>query len=213
MLNTESRNTELYDEEKLANRQVHFMPKKHRATRNIHRRPRRHSRPRSTPSEIMQRQPRIEQSNSIELPYIAIELGQGDFREVEWVEANLNGRDARSADFSAAILIDLCALGANFADTQLEEAQLENASFCGATLTNANLRHANLRNANLTWSDLRGVTLFAANLRGANLCWADLRDADLRQANFVGAYYNDETQWPIDFAPSLAHLIHLTGSR
>jgi len=130
------------------------------------------------------------------------ELALGVFREIEWPNRNFNGFDAHGADFCAAILTGICALGANFSDTLFEEAQLQNAALCGANLNSANFRHADLRNANLSWCDLRGSSLFAADLRGANLAWADLRHVDLREANLVNAYYNYQTQWPTDFDPS-----------
>jgi uncharacterized protein YjbI with pentapeptide repeats len=137
----------------------------------------------------------------------------GDFREVEWPGAILNGCDATGADFSAALLSDLCALGANFSEGQFEESQLRNAALCGANLTRTNLRHADFRNANLTWCNLRGANLFAVDLRGANLAWADLREADLREVNFVGAYYNFRTQWPVGFDPAARQMVCLAESR
>lgn len=140
-------------------------------------------------------------------------LPHGDFREVDWAGVILNGCDATGANFSAAMLADLCALGANLTDVQFEEAELQNAALCGANLTQANLRNADLRNANLTWCNLRGATLLAGDLRGANLAWADLRDADLRHVNLKGAYYNVRTQWPTGFDPAAAQMLCLAESR
>ncbi|MEZ4679466.1 MAG: pentapeptide repeat-containing protein [Caldilineaceae bacterium] len=176
-----------------------------------------HRRARQQPHSIQSRsdgpQSRVEHSiNSAvsERPEI---LSHGDFREVEWPNLELNGCDAQEANFSAATLTGICALGANLHGAQFEEAQLQGAALCGANLTSANLRHADLRNANLTWCDLRNATVFAADLRGANLAWADLRNADLRQINLVGAYYNRQTQWPADFDPVQARLICFAESR
>ncbi len=140
-------------------------------------------------------------------------LPHGDFREVDWSGMILNGCDATGANFSAATMIDFCALGANFSESQFEEAQLQNAALCGANLTRTNLRNGNLRNANLSWCTLRGANLFAVDLRGANLAWADLREADLREVNLTGAYYNLRTQWPIGFDPTAKQMICLTESR
>lgn len=140
-------------------------------------------------------------------------LSHGDFREVDWSDEILNGCDATGADFSAATLLNLCALGATLCQSQLEETQLQNAALCGADLTGANLRHADLRRANLSWCNLRGANLFATDLRGANLAWADLRAVDLRAANLRGAYYNNQTQWPTDFDPHTAAMICLSETR
>ncbi|HRW10732.1 MAG TPA: pentapeptide repeat-containing protein [Caldilineaceae bacterium] len=140
-------------------------------------------------------------------------LVEGVFREVEWPGSNLNGHNAQGADFSAAILTGICALGTNFAGALFEETQLQGAALCGANLTGAMLRHANLQNANLMWCDLRSASLFGADLRGANLAWADLREVDLREANLSGAYFNYHTQWPRNFNPRDAAMFELAEPR
>ena len=140
-------------------------------------------------------------------------LVEGTFREVAWAERDLNGHNAQGADFSAATLTGICALGTNFAGALFEETQLQGAALCGANLTGAILRHANLQNANLMWCNLRSASLFGADLRGANLAWADLREVDLREANLSGAYFNYHTQWPHNFDPQHAAMFELAEPR
>lgn len=137
----------------------------------------------------------------------------GNFREVDWPGIQLNGCDATGADFSAATLTDLCALGANFTASQFEEAQLQNGAFCGANLTQANFRHSDLRRANLSWATLRQANLFGVDLRSANLAWADLREANLREVNLAGAYYNLHTQWPSGFELAGRQMICLSEGK
>ncbi|MEZ4622905.1 MAG: pentapeptide repeat-containing protein [Caldilineaceae bacterium] len=175
-----------------------------------------HRRARQQPHSIQSRsdgpQSRVEHSiNSAvsERPEI---LSHGDFREVEWPNLELNGCDAQEANFSAATLTGICALGQIYTVRNLRRRNCKVLPFV-VNLTSDNLRHADLRNANLTWCDLRNATVFAADLRGANLAWADLRNADLRQINLVGAYYNRQTQWPADFDPVQARLICFAESR
>lgn len=181
-----------------------------------HRPQRRPSTPRRQAAAVAMQEEQIEVAapHTDDNAWIAVtDLPNGTFREVDWTAVNLNGRDAHGADFSAAVLRDLCALGANLQDVQLEEAELQNAALCGANMQSANLSHANLRNANLTWSNLSHAKLFDCDLRGANLAWADLRNVDLRLANLAGAYYNAKTQWPADFDPQQAQLIYLGEAR
>lgn len=212
MLNTESRNTELHDRTELHDGQVQssqvtYYP----ALAARHRTPRR-------PGVLHVSNADESQSSAIDT-VIEGDVGipsvfpLGNFREVQWPDANLNGSDVHGADFSAAVLTKLCALGANLSDVQMEEAQLQGAALCGADLTSANLRHADLRNANLSWCDLQGAGLFAADLRGANLAWADLRNVDLREANLSGAYYNYQTQWPAGFEPARIQMIYIAETR
>lgn len=217
---TEVNSTERQQEEREHSKQVakrqKALSQASEATSVGHRPQRRPSTPRHQSGAV------ATQDRQIELPaphmddagWIAVsDLPNGTFREVDWTAVNLNGCDAHGADFSAAILHNLCALGANLQDVQLEEAELQNAALCGANMQNANLSHANLRNANLTWANLSKAKLFDCDLRGANLAWADLRKVDLRLANLAGAYYNTKTQWPADFDPQQAQLIHLGEAR
>lgn len=218
----ESHQTELRDdEEKIENRLQQFRRWRHPTPTARHRISRRPGQ--MTSHSTIVDQNTVDQKGDIDrttdLPIegaeelLRLELPFGNFREVEWPGVVLNGRDAHGADFSAANLTDMCALGANLANIQLEEAQLQNAAICGTNLSHANLRHADLRNANLTWSDCRGAILFGADLRNANLAWTDLRDTDLRQANLSGAYYNAQTKLPNGFDPDAARMINVGESR
>jgi uncharacterized protein YjbI with pentapeptide repeats len=152
------------------------------------------------------------------------EAGERNFQGVNlsgaylpWVvlsEANLSKVNLVGGDLSEAYLN-----GANLSQAYLNKANLSYAELIGANLRGADLSNANLgvtdlSEATLTWTNLSETNLSSANLSGANLVGAkftnlDLSRADLsgaklngvnlNEANLDGAYYNDETDFPIGF--------------
>ena len=73
---------------------------------------------------------------------------------------------------------------------------------CPPDCAGANLSNTDLRNYNLAEADLSGANLAGASLERANLIGASLHGANLDRANLNGALYDDNTQWPDNFAPN-----------
>ncbi|MEW5856089.1 MAG: pentapeptide repeat-containing protein, partial [Cyanobacteriota bacterium] len=97
-------------------------------------------------------------------------------------------------------------IGANFAFTNLANAELnfanlaranlEGANLEGANLFKANLEEANLARANLKGANFEETNLFKANLEEANLFKANLEEANLARANLEGAnLYETNLRW------------------
>ena len=68
-----------------------------------------------------------------------------------------------------------------------------------ATLCWTNLSETNFRGANLSQANLVGAKFTSLDLSGADLSGAKLNGVNLEQANLEGAYYNEETDWPVGF--------------
>jgi len=134
--------------------------------------------------------------------YAAYQLGERDFRGVEFVGVDLQyanfrgsdfqGSDFRGANFGRANLRNTNFWRANLRGANLEGAKLEGANFRSANLEGANLRDARLENASLEMASLENADLWnaklqGANLWGANLVGANLQDADLRLTNLAAA--------------------------
>lgn len=165
--------------------------------------------------------------NGIYLPWAI--LSEVNFTEANLSEAYLNRAYLIAADLSQAALSKINLTGADLSEANLNQANLNQAYLNKANLSQANLIEANLRSADLSaanlsetnlsaaklsWANLSKTNLSRANLRGANLVGAkfsgsnltgaDLRGAklngvNLNEANLAGAYYNDETDFPVEF--------------
>lgn len=108
--------------------------------------------------------------------------------------ANLNQAYLNNADLSQVNLI-----GANLRGADLSGADLDGADLSQAILTWTNLSEANLSQANLSGTNLVGSNLTGANLSGANLKGAKLKGVNLTDANLMGAYYDNDTDFPVGF--------------
>lgn len=128
------------------------------------------------------------------------------------VGADLSGASLNGANLHQANLGLTKAVGTDFTDATLDEANLATATLRETKFTRASLKKANLQGADLTdanlWgadfqdaillsarmsraylqrADLRDSTLWSTDLEGADLSWADLRGAELRSANLEAA--------------------------
>ncbi len=135
---------------------------------------------------------------------IAADLSQADLSQI-----NLTGGDLNEANLNRANLNQAYLNKANFSQATLIEANLRGADLSAANFSTTNLSAAKLSWANLTETNLSGASLTGANLVGAKLPGSDLSGADLsgakltgvnlNETNLAGAYYNDETDFPVGF--------------
>lgn len=121
-------------------------------------------------------------------------LVNAELFQASFVEANLSETYLNSASLTQANLIK-----ANLRGTDLSEADLTGVDLSQAILTWANLSAANFSQANLSNTNLVGSDLTGANLSGANLEGAKLKGVNLTDANLAGAYYDDNTDFPVGF--------------
>jgi uncharacterized protein YjbI with pentapeptide repeats len=130
------------------------------------------------------------------------------------IQANLSGANLSSAELIQANLNEANLSQAHLNSANLNQANLREANLRGADLNAANLNGVNLSEAILSWVNLSEANLSHANLSGANLVGSNLTEADLSEANLsgaklkgvnltytnlVGAYYNDNTDFPTGF--------------
>ena len=104
------------------------------------------------------------------------DLQEGNFRNCNLVEANLQAANLSYSDFT---------------DADLRGANLLEANLKGAILTNANFEETDLMWANLNEADLQGTRLDGAYLQGANLA-----DTRIIQDQIKFAYTDEDTQLP-----------------
>jgi uncharacterized protein YjbI with pentapeptide repeats len=145
--------------------------------------------------------------------------------EADLTRAKLIGANLKKADLSGDNLKNANLMGANLEEVMLGEVNLMahlhlkegilarahrvEVNLVGANLTEANLqnarlmgahlRGANLVRADLTKADLTEADLMEAKLIGANLVGANLEKAMLVKADLMGAKYNKDTTWPLEF--------------
>lgn len=86
-------------------------------------------------------------------------------------------------DCSHAILSGMVGTGVNLIGANFEESELDEASF----------RHANLRCANFRGADLTKVDFFGADLRGADFRGACFQDTEILDAFVEGADFRGAT--------------------
>lgn len=82
----------------------------------------------------------------------------------------------------------------NFIGANLRNVNLSGADLSGSNFAKANLSNSNLSRANLTDAVLTGAKLVKTNLTQANLQNVDLSDVDLDQAMIRGAILPQNTQ-------------------
>lgn len=110
------------------------------------------------------------------------DVAYGKFEGATLVGSNLSGMVAYYADFARSNLTDADLSYTNLTSTILEDAQLPGATLTGASLISADLGHADLRNANLAGADLSNTVLSHADLTDATLDGAILDGAVLTDA-------------------------------
>lgn len=123
-----------------------------------------------------------------------INLTGADLSEANLNRANLNQAYLNKSNFSQATLIEANLRGADLSAANFSEANLSAAKLSWANLSQTNLSGANLRGANLVGAKFPGLDLSGADLSGANL-----NGVNLHEANLAGAYYSDETDFPVGF--------------
>ncbi len=146
--------------------------------------------------------------------YDRYQLGERDFSDSDFGVLNLHGSCLSYANFRRSKLkqIDLSAAdlrGIDLSEANLSRSDLQTADLRGADINNvmmfmATLDGANLQGADLSASSLDLTTLAGANLQGANLCGTYLRGIDLSDVNLTGAYFDEKTQFNLDFDPIAA---------
>jgi len=114
-------------------------------------------------------------------------------------EANLNGANLSQAYLNKGNLIHAELIGANLRGADLSSANLSITNLSEATLTWTNLSETNLSSANLSGANLVGAKFTSLDLSRADLSGAKLNGVNLNEAKLDGAYYNDETDFPIGF--------------
>ena len=132
------------------------------------------------------------------------DLSQANLSKVNLIsgdlsEANLNGANLSQAYLHKADLSRASLIGANLRGGDLTQANLSRANLSEVTLSWANLNETNLSRANLSKANLVGAKFTSLDLSEANLSGAKLKGVNLTEANLLGAYYNDETDFPIGF--------------
>ncbi|MEW6497186.1 MAG: pentapeptide repeat-containing protein [Cyanobacteriota bacterium] len=123
-----------------------------------------------------------------------INLTGGDLSEAILNRANLNQAYLNKANLSQATLIE-----ANLRSADLSAANLSETNLSAAKLSWANLSETNLSGANLSGANLVGAKFPGSDLSGVDLRGAKLNGVNLNEANLAGAYYNDETDFPVGF--------------
>ena len=106
------------------------------------------------------------------------DLREGNFRNCNLVEANLQASDLSYADFTDSDL-----RGANLLEAQLKGAKLENANF---------------EETDLMWANLQGANLENTRFDGAYLQGANLIDTGVTLAQIELAFTDEDTQLPDD---------------
>ena len=110
-----------------------------------------------------------------------------DFIGANFAFSNLKNAELNFANFAAANLKGANFQGAILSKTILSQANLSQANLSQANLSQANLEEVNLEEANLEEANLEGAILYKANLQGANLQGANLKWVNLIGANLEGA--------------------------
>jgi len=105
-----------------------------------------------------------------------------EFKNANFVGANLDQSDLGSADFEKAILSWSSLKESRLAGTFMKEAQMIETDLTGAILINANLENANLSRAIFKDAYLERVRFSEADLTGVNFEKAHLVGADLGKA-------------------------------
>ncbi|ALB40870.1 MULTISPECIES: pentapeptide repeat-containing protein [unclassified Anabaena] len=108
----------------------------------------------------------------------AILSPEANLEGANFEQSNLQDADVRKANLKGAILAQ-----AKLQRVFLQEAKLQGADFSEANLEMAHLDHANLQDAHLTEAKLQQANLNHANLQNAQFLEADLEDASLLKAN------------------------------
>lgn len=126
-------------------------------------------------------------------------LQQANLTGGELSEANLNHANLTQGYLNQATLNQATLIGANLRGVDLSSSDLSHSNLSEATLCWTNLSETNFRGANLTHANLVGAKFTSLDLSGADLSGAKLNGVNLEQANLEGAYYNEETDWPVGF--------------
>ncbi|MEW6495109.1 MAG: pentapeptide repeat-containing protein [Cyanobacteriota bacterium] len=109
----------------------------------------------------------------------------------DFINANFAFSNLKNAELNFANLLGSNLTGVNFQEAILSKAilagaNLVKANLSQANLSQANLEEANLEEANLAGAILQGAILYKANLQGANLQGANLQWVNLYEANLEG---------------------------
>ena len=113
----------------------------------------------------------------------------------------------KTKDFKNLDLIEADLQGANLVDADLQGANLEGANLQGANLEGANLQgailvDADLQGAILEYADLQGADLYVANFQGADLYVAKFGDSNLWEAELDEIVIN-EIHWGFEQASQI----------
>ncbi|MCU0536312.1 MAG: pentapeptide repeat-containing protein [Hydrococcus sp. Prado102] len=87
----------------------------------------------------------------------------------------------------------------NFKKMDLKMVYLERVDLSNADLEASDLSHANLKSTNLSYSNLRKACLYRTNLTEANLTGATLKEANFQYACLVGASFKNAELDEADF--------------
>jgi uncharacterized protein YjbI with pentapeptide repeats len=122
---------------------------------------------------------------------------------------NLNGSTlsafpALHSEISNSTFVRLSATDIDLRYSDLSKLLARNASLVRSDLSWCDLNGAVFLNANLVGlslvgSELRNAVFIGADLSLANLRRTDLSKCDLSDCTLTGAFYDDLTQWPVDF--------------
>lgn len=90
---------------------------------------------------------------------------------------------------------------ADLSEINLSKADLNQADFRGAYLNKANLNNSHLNGGDFSYSYLRKADLKNTDLRNVDFKGANLQESKMEGANLQGAYYDQNTIFPINFDP------------
>jgi len=119
--------------------------------------------------------------NAVELIKNKKNIGNADFKNINFSRVNLYGNDFTGSDLRGCMFI---------------KANLSSVDFCDANLEGVNFKDAQLYNVNFTNAKLKGVDFKNAKIKKCNFSNADMRLSDMEninitESNFENTLMND----------------------
>lgn len=151
-------------------------------------------------------------------------LSQIDLSNSDLSYANLELADLNNASLRESYLVKANLSRANLFETDFNKADLTGANVTGANIIGANFAYANLSKANFSVTKLfetskltsnqnnnsQEITKYnKVNFHGAILTGAFFIGVNLSFANLAKAVYDDKTNFPLNFNPENAGMVHI----
>jgi len=124
------------------------------------------------------------------------------------MQTKLRNCNFQNATLNRADLTGVDCWGSNFTDADMRFSTLSTGRFGSCNFTNTNFEGVTAINADFGGSDLCLARFVAADLRGSNFKGADLAGVDFSDCNLLGviltgAFWDEQTVWPVGFNPSI----------